>query len=123
MKSIEKFFPSSEDALISNGLVVKETKAIAKDEYDGYLAAFGPSVIISGLIQTLAVYNANEERQKVLNTITCVAGIENTQSGKELLDLCISHLDNKDRLHVWREQIINASVALKILIRTYNLNK
>jgi hypothetical protein len=96
---------------------------VTDDVYDGYLAGFGPAVITSGLIQTLAVYEAHEKHRNVLNAITRVANINNINNGNDLLKLCLQRHADKLQLNIWREKIIDASVALKMMIRTYNLNR
>lgn len=123
MNAIEKLFSIADTALANNNIVDSLTKSVVKDEYDGYLAGFGPAIIISGLIQTIAVYEATEDRKNVLDAIATVANIENSVTGSELLSLCLNNHNQRDRLYLWREKIINASVALKIMIRTYNLNR
>lgn len=123
MTAIERLFHAADNALIANSLIDAENLSVVKDEYDGYLAGFGPSVIISGLVQTLAVYTATPERASVLNAIAEVANVNGTVTGTDLLSLCIAHHNERDIINLWREDIINASVALKIMIRTYNINR
>lgn len=123
MTAIERLFQAADNALIANSLINTETLSVVKDEYDGYLAGFGPSVIISGLVQTIAVYTATPERACVLNAIAEVANIDGSTTGTDLLSLCITHHNERDQINLWREDIINASVALKIMIRTYNINR
>ncbi len=56
-----------------------------------------------------------------MDAIAEVANIKNgIRKGKDLLDECLNssnaaHLDN------WKVKIVDASVALKLMVRTYNL--
>jgi len=121
MKSIENLLPTANTVLQKSGLVDTTTYKINNDSYDGYISGFGPAVIISGLLPTLSTYVSKSERETVLNAIAEIANIEKKQKGKELLALCISNHSNKTQLNIWKEKIINASVALKLMIRTYDV--
>jgi hypothetical protein len=122
MKNIDKLLSSADDALKKNKIV--ENNNVVEDVYDGYLAGFGPAVITSGIIQTIAVYEADTKHLAVMTAISQVANIRDGGSTEtNLLKLCLVNHHNKRKLHDWREKIIDASIALKIMIRTYNLNK
>jgi CRISPR-associated protein Cmr5 len=121
MNKIDKLLKVADDALNEFNLV--QNNKVTEEVYDGYLASFGATVIISGLIQTVAVYEANDERRKVLNAITTVAGINHGNQqivrGNHLLQLCLDNHSNKTQINLWREKVLDASVALKMMIRTY----
>lgn len=121
MNKIDSLLSPSQTALRECGIV--QGNEVTEDVYDGYLAGFGPAVITSGLIQTLAVYEAHDKHRKVLNAISRVANINNCNTGNALLSLCLQNHSNKLQINIWREKIIDASVALKMMIRTYNLNR
>ena len=124
MNRIDKLLKKADAALITHRLV--DDNNILDDVFDGYLASFGATVIISGLIQTLAVYEADKKRKMVLNAIASVSGIEHNNvsatTGAQLLELCLNNHTNKLQLNMWREKILDVSVALKMMIRTYNFN-
>jgi len=119
MKRIDKLLKSADNALIHCKLVNITTTTISDDTYDGYLAGFGPAVITSGLLQTLATYVADVNRKHVLNAIAEVSAIDGQNTGETLLKHCLKQ-ENKRNINVWRNQIIDASIALKMMIRTYN---
>lgn len=119
MRAIEKLLAAA-DISLTNSPIVNNNR-VTDSVYDGYLAAFGPAVITSGLLQTLSVYEADEKRKVVLNVIAKVACIQNTTTGNSLYRTCLQEYMNKDLLNTWREKIINASVALKLVIRTFDL--
>jgi hypothetical protein len=124
MNRIDKLLKKADEALLANRLV--DNANILDDVFDGYLASFGATVIISGLIQTLAVYEADKKRKQVLNAIATVSAIQfnnaTATTGGQLLELCLNNYTNKLQLNTWREKILDASVALKMMIRTYNFN-
>ncbi len=119
MKSIDKLLPAANKALELCELVNNDTATIKEGVYDGYLAGFGPAVITSGLIQTIATYVADEKRKKVMNAIAAVAAIDGKLTGETLLHLCLEQ-NNTQQLNIWRTRIIDASVSLKLMIRTYS---
>lgn len=119
MRAIEKYLAAADHAL-GNSPIIRDNK-VTDSVYDGYFAAFGPAVITSGLLPTLSVYEADEKRRAVLNAIAKVASVQNTTTGAELYRLCLQEYRNKDLINSWREKIINASVALKLAIRTFDL--
>lgn len=121
MKSIEKLLPKANEVLQTSGLINTTTYKINKDSYDGYISGFGPAIIMSGLLPTLSTYVAISEREKVLDAIAQIANINNKKNGKDLLAECILNHSNKAQLNIWKEKIINASVALKLMIRTYDV--
>lgn len=107
-------------ALVETHLVNTISKKITDNVYDGYIAGFGPAVITAGLLPTLSTYAGHDKRKEVLNAIAKVADIENKTNGEDLLNICLIAA-NKPKLNNWKIKIINASVALKLMIRTYNL--
>jgi len=123
MKAIEKYLSKADEVLKdpASKLVKIHTAnnsyQIADGTYDGYLNGFGPAVITAGLLPTLATYQAKEDKEKVLNAIAKVVSIANCNNGKQLLEHCLNA--QKAELNLLKEKIINASVALKLMIRTY----
>ncbi len=123
MNAIEKLLVPANTVLCRNILVDTHTHTLRDDVYDGYLAGFGPAVITSGLIQTLATYAADDKRKKVLDAIAEVAAISSTTTADKLLAVCLDSHSNKPQLNIWRNKIIDASIALKMMIRTYKKPK
>jgi len=118
MKAVEQYLEQADKTLSTSNLVDTGTKKIKDEAYDGYLNGFGPAVITAGLLPTLATYQADTKREAVLNAIAKVAQIESYDTGKLLLQHCIGK--SKPEQNLLKEKIINASVALKLMIRTYN---
>jgi CRISPR-associated protein Cmr5 len=116
MKAVNRLLGAAQAAIIRNGIL--KTNDTIDDVYKGYVSSFGASVIMSGLAPALAFYEDDEKRKKILNAIAQIStGIENIK-GKQLFD---DYKSGKTRqeLRAATEKIINASIALKIVMRTY----
>jgi len=120
MKRISKLLANADNALQETRLVNAEAKKIEDNVYDGYIAGFGPAVITAGLLPTLSTYAGHDKRIKVLHAIAKVANIDNKDNAEELLKHCLIAA-HAPKLNNWKIKIIDASIALKLMIRTYNL--
>ena len=121
MKRISNLLAKADQALKDTHLVIPDTKKIKDNVFDGYIAGFGPAVITAGLLPTLSTYAAAKgKREKVLDAIAKVACIGRKTNSNDLLEHCLKP-ENAVNLNRWRNEIIDASVALKLMIRTYNL--
>ena len=105
MKVLDKNFP---DGTISSS-------------YNGYISSFGASIIQSGLLPTLALFEntdaTTKENKEYLSHI-----IVQVLTGKEEDRSLLHYALNKNEA-VITEQILDISVALKLSIRTFNLDK
>lgn len=104
---------------------------IIYDSYNGQIAALGVSILMIGLKPTIAVYYQDEPkadtayRRGVLEVIArmlskCqIAGItsENFNDAKSLTRFVLSQED------ILKTNILNCSVALKQIVRTYKLEE
>jgi len=126
---INKMLQAADNALISHKIVKGGT---VEDGYDSAIAAFGPTVVMSGLMPSLAFYCAEgkDDSRKTNKSIvidaiaTMLFSKYNKKDHKELLKFCIEkNNDNKAFLSKLTEDIVNASVALKIMVRTYKIMK
>ena len=111
------------------------------DSYNSLIAAFSVSVAMSGLLPTLAGYykksnNANTDRRPILDIITYMiqhdekanSYIKNeVTSAKTLLQLAVKlsseTADNNELpdLRCLEREVIDCAIALKQVVRTYNL--
>jgi len=113
------------EALIPKALevVAKEFEKELQNEgipnvYNGYIAAFGASIIQSGLRPTIAIYenkNASSEgeRYRITKMIAQILGLE-----QDLLDYVVHTNERKAK-----EQIKAAAIALKLALRTFKIDK
>lgn len=121
MKTINKFINRADKVLKDKHTKIVDTNLVILDNaFDGHIAGFGPTVIMSGLIPTISTYLSS--RKKTIEAIVKVAQLENMNNAQSVLSYCIENHNNKQVLNHIKEQLINASIALKLIIRTYNLN-
>lgn len=111
--------------------------------YDGKVASFGVSVAMSGLKPTLAFYLAKEKDEDskkdkssdVVNLSKIVGVIswminndvqfarlqgEDYTSARKMLNTVVS-LEDTARLSAIRKEVLDCAIALKQMVRTYNL--
>jgi CRISPR/Cas system CMR-associated protein Cmr5 small subunit len=117
MKQISNLLEKANTALTTHKLVLDNK--VTDDVYDGYISGFGPAVITAGLLPTLATYLADKKKENIIDAIAAIIEIEDKVKGDELLTECLK-TENKPKLNLWKIKIIDASVALKLMIRTYN---
>ena len=109
-RAIEAYIPQAIEAIESLN-IANDNDEIAK-QFNGYIASFGASIRQTGLLATVLFYgnensNAEKERAKVIYAIEKMIGqtiIVNNQVDKNI-----------------RVKVENASIALKLAIRTYKL--
>lgn len=106
--------------------------------YKGYIASMGASLIQSGLLPTLAIFSADDsgdkgDRRKLMRILTELlkhqwkeryGEIPAVSTGKDEIRLLVFAVNNKDNaslLRQLRRDLTQASVALKLALRTYNL--
>jgi CRISPR-associated protein Cmr5 len=124
MKAAEKYFKKADDALKSDRIKIVQGGSASK-EFKGYISAFGAAVVMSGLLPAMAFYvnpdsNAQEDRPKVIEALAFIMG---KNSGLELLKHAIDlKVNNKKQFDVLQTDVINAAIALKLMLRTYKLN-
>jgi CRISPR-associated protein Cmr5 len=129
--NIEKLLEPANKALIHSGIVVIENNKDVIKEYDGYISGFGATVINMGIKSTLAFYMKDvkelkraEEREKPYEkpyrsrVIRALAQILE-EINEEKMFKKIIEIEDVNQLHQQTQKIIDASVALKLMIRTY----
>ena len=87
--------------------------------YNGYISAFGASVIQSGLLPTLALFentNASTKESKEYLSYLIVRILTGREDDISLLHYVIN---NPDPRH--KQQILDIAVAIKLSIRTFKL--
>lgn len=135
-KRIEKYFPSAL-AAIKKGLQENDSTKIIDREYQGYISSFGASILQMGLLPTIAVYSdkgsdAAKDKKLLLDTLaytlTGTNGILSSELKTKLTDketdLFKVTVDlQKDLQTELREHLLDAAVALKLCIRTFQLKE
>ena len=86
--------------------------------YNGYVAALGVSVLMTGLVPTLAIYYQDNEGVCRKNVVEVIAEMVGENSARQLVE---SVLPSPDRSKELQKKIVESSIALKQVIRTYKL--
>ncbi len=113
-KNIEKYIPKAME-------VLNDTFSDGKfpSSYNGYISSFGASIIQSGLLPTLALFenkDANTKEKKQLLTNLILKILDNNHQENTLLQYVLSSKDDKNYL---KKQILDISIAIKLSIRTF----
>jgi hypothetical protein len=123
----------ADDALDTTKALFKEGTTDIYDSYNGQISAFGVAIAMSGLRPALAIYyqdgKAKVNRRAILTIIAKMISDDkdydktfqgdNEALAKGLLTHALS-LDNNGLSKLQRE-VIDCSIALKQVVRTYNL--
>lgn len=134
-KNIEKLFPAAHQAIME---VFKEheTKPI-DSEFQGYISSFGASVLQMGLLPTLAVFADEDsasakDRKKLLLVLAKVLAHKNSgyasssaiaNQTDKLFEFAIDRKKKGDaELLTLQRHLLDASVAVKLCLRTFKLN-
>lgn len=113
MKQITKLLKSADEALATE---IRNTSGEIIDVYKGYVSGFGPAVINSGLIPALAFYISDKNKRKIINAIALTLSYQDEVA---LFNECKNLASDRAALNILREKVVNASVALKLMMRTY----
>lgn len=127
MRAVEKLIPAAIKAVDENMAFNKEVNKA----YKGYISAFGAAIVQSGLLPTLAMYKGSEECNNKKAETRCLldaiyAVIKTTNSPKptddNLFDYALRLLmQDPNKRQMVMNEIMNASVAVKLAIRTFKL--
>lgn len=100
-------------------LYKNKEKGIINESYNGQISALGVSTLMIGLKATLAVYYQDEVRKKLLEVIVMMMNKKNNTTFADSEEF-VREVMKKDETE-WKSDVINCSVALKQVIRTYKL--
>ncbi len=126
-KQYEAWVVKADNALKESNLFKDENKQEIYKSYNGYIAALGVSILTMGLKPTLCIYYQDNNdgvcRKKVLDVIAKMIGEKNAKNlnAKNLLETTLSKKSTEDQLKDLQRSVIESSVALKQVVRTYKL--
>ncbi len=120
LKKADEALTNEKIEIVKNGIVT--------DGYDSAIASFGPTVVLSGLMPALAFYCAESkngktktEKWKIVKAISIILHSKYGWSDhKNLFNHCLNNPSQIERLTT---DIVDASVALKMMVRTYKIKK
>lgn len=124
--NVERLLPYADKALNDVDIDILVQGKVPK-EYLGYVAAFGATVINMG-IKAALLYYMKDKRVKVIDALTYILKeSEKPKNGseQETIDLKEWMKDEINILELYHktQKIVDASVALKLMIRTYPILK
>lgn len=116
-KKIDNLIPKAitllENRLVNDGTIDKV--------YQGYLASFGPTVISSGLLQTIMFYSGDDKKKKVIEIMWEL--IKNDLSSNDTNMQDFLNKDNNHKDYAIKNKILEANIACKLSIRTFVLKE
>lgn len=126
-KQVEKLIPAALAAVRGKLLAPNETNKVY-EEYDGYAASFGASVVTAGLLPTVSFYtNVHKQdpikprRYKMLMALADILRKNGRTAIGEgdtaLLDFLDTDQNRNDK--ALKTEIIAASIALKLALRNF----
>ncbi len=124
-KRIEIYLPKALTILKDVGIVASNDSADSK--FKGYFSSFGAVIVLSGIKPTFAFYaneNSDEtkKRAKILTAIyKLVVPADNQNLNPKPKDLLKYYIDNENVDLQLKQKILDAAIALKLALRTYNL--
>lgn len=124
-KRIETLIPAAFLAVKEEGIDLVKDGGISR-LYNGYIAAFGASVIQSGMLPAL-VFNhrkaetsgSEEDPSKLMDAIFYV--IKQAEGGVEDVSLLEYYRKRPANAKKLKGQILDAAAAIKLVIRTFEL--
>ncbi|MBL0709337.1 MAG: hypothetical protein JJW00_09830 [Sulfurimonas sp.] len=113
-KRIQKYIP---DAM----KVLNDTfqSGVFPSSYNGYISSFGASVMQSGLLPTLAIFenqDAKTKEKKELLTTIILSILDANHSKETLLEYVLTSKEDKRYL---KQKIMDISIAVKLSLRTF----
>jgi CRISPR-associated protein Cmr5 len=138
-QKIDEMIIKAMEIIASNEVEILEQNKVPS-QYIGYIASFGPSVVQTGLIQTVAFYSKNDEqnprksneeksRKKVLDLMekTLVATHRMPSSENNLLHYLNTqwkqNLNNFNQRIQLKNIVMEACTACKLALRTFEIKK
>jgi len=90
--------------------------------YNGYISSFGASIMQSGLLPTLALFentDASTKENKEYLSYLIMQVLTNSDEDRSLLHYALSKKNDK----MIKQNILDIAVAIKLCIRTFKLEK
>lgn len=121
-KTLEEVLPKATSTISEmRDSMLNEDRTKIKKEFNGYLASFGPSVIMAGLRQTAGFYD-NAKKKNTLgvinNIIFDVIRRMDWHDGSADLE---HYVASDDKLR--KKRVLSVVTACKIAIRTFDLEE
>lgn len=121
MSKIEMYIPQAIKAV--DEMIASKNGRKVPSAYNGYISAMGASMIQSGLLPTLALYENKEAKtiaDKAMLSKVILKVLDQNSQDNSLLKYV---LRRKNEEAVLKQKIIDIAIAIKLAIRTFELEK
>ena len=115
-KNIEQYIPKAIDVLENTF-----PSGVIPSAYNGYISSFGASVLQSGLLPTLALYESTNSSAKENKEYLTYIIFQILTDRKDDISLLRYVLDNNQ--DILKPKIMDIAIAIKLSIRTFKLDK
>ncbi|MBF0376406.1 MAG: type III-B CRISPR module-associated protein Cmr5 [Desulfamplus sp.] len=129
-RRIDKFIPKAIEAvkeyIVNDDAINAKYKGAIPSEYNGYIASFCASIsrqfnLKAAAAKMSAELSGSEQNKKpLMNAILKVAAGREPNSGETLIKYVLANNQNESEI---RDKIMDASIAIKLAIRTFELKK
>lgn len=109
----------ADEELQNSNLFEDEAHQKIHKSYNGYVAALGVTVLMIGLVPALVVYYQDKDNVCRKNVLEVIAKMLGYETASVLLDTALKSSDNEK--NILQKNVIKCSVALKQVVRTYEL--
>jgi CRISPR-associated protein Cmr5 len=97
------------------------TEGAVPSAYNGYISSFGASIMQSGLLPTLALFENTNASTKENKEYLSYIIVQVLRGNADDVSLLRHVLDGNEQ--VLKKQILDISIAIKLSIRTFKLDK
>jgi len=125
MKAVNKLLSVADIYINDPFCAISVDGKTIKDVYKGYVSSFGAMVIQNGLSAALAINmktdGEGKERIKIIEAIARMLSpkYRSIINAETLLNYSCENENNR----LLKEDVINCSIALKLMMRTYQFNR
>jgi len=118
-RSIEAYIPKALEVLQEH-----YPEKTIPSAYNGYISSFGASIIQSGLLPTLALFeNENNKDKTKEDKSVLTKNILKVLDSGYADDSLLRYVIYKGNREILKQDILNISIALKLTIRTFKLKE
>jgi len=97
------------------------TEGVVPSAYNGYISSFGASIMQSGLLPTLALFENTNASTKENKEYLSYLIVQVLRGNAEDVSLLRYVLEGNEQL--LKKEILDISIAIKLSIRTFKLDK
>lgn len=114
----EAWVIKADETLQHSNLFKDHARQEIYSSYNGYVAALGVSVLMTGLIPTLAIYYQDNDGVCRKNVLEVIAEMVGENSARQLMETALRSPQRRKEL---QKKVVESSIALKQVVRTYKL--